>query len=81
MFKAYEGSLDLPLMRLLGRSVTPPNDFVRWFDEHYPTPTPRADFIAFLDGHAHDRLARAADVNAFRASWKRPKWYAVTERE
>lgn len=80
VFKAYEGALDLPLMRRLGRSVTPPNDFVRWFDEHYAA-APRADFIAFLDGHGHERIARAADVSAFRASWKRSKWYAVTERE
>lgn len=75
LFKAYEGALRLPLTRWAGRTVTPPNEFVRWFDEHYGSG--QLEFVAFLDGHAHSRTATVEDVAALRKSWKRPRWHAV----
>ncbi len=80
IFKAYEGALHLPVMRLAGRSVTPANDYVRWFDEQFERGG-ELEFVAFLDGHAHSRSAREGDVAEFRSSWKRPRWHAITERE
>ncbi|HEX6100676.1 MAG TPA: YiiX/YebB-like N1pC/P60 family cysteine hydrolase [Thermoanaerobaculia bacterium] len=81
VYKAYEQKLDLPVMRYAGRAVTPPNDFVRWFDEHYDSPGRRADFVAFLDGHAHLKAAREEDVAALRKSWRRPRWHPVAHRD
>ncbi|HEX8409464.1 MAG TPA: YiiX/YebB-like N1pC/P60 family cysteine hydrolase [Thermoanaerobaculia bacterium] len=81
VFKAYEQQLDLPVMRYAGRSVTPPNDFVRWFDEQYDSKTPRAAFVAFYDGHAHRKAATEEDVEEFRRSWRRPRWHPVAHRD
>ena len=81
IYKAYEQRLDLPVMRYAGRSVTPPNDFVRWFDEHYDSAERRADFVAFIDGHAHDKRARVEDVGALRRSWRRPRWHPIVHRD
>ncbi len=71
VYKSYEGSLDLPVMRLAGRSVTPANDYIRSFDERFDRGRD-LDFVAFLDGHARSRRATEASAAELRASWKRP---------
>jgi hypothetical protein len=81
VWKAYEQRLDLPVARWAGRSVTPPNDFVRWFDEQFDAADRRADFVIFLDGHAHLRAATVADAATLRASWKRPRWHPVAHKD
>ena len=81
VFKAYEQQLALPLLRVAGRSVTPPNDFVRWFDEQYDTPNRPATFVAFFDGHGHRKSASAEDVEEFRRSWRRPRWHPVVHQD
>lgn len=80
IYKAYEGALHFPVMTLAGRSVTPANDFVRWFDVQYDRGRELA-FVAFYDGHTHLAAAKRGDVGLFRASWKRPRWHTAVERE
>ena len=77
IFKAYEGSVTLPLSSTMNRLNTPPNDIVRQFDETYGTPRQQFDFVLFLDGHERAKRAVPADVAEFRKSWKRPKWHIV----
>ncbi|HEY3054755.1 MAG TPA: YiiX/YebB-like N1pC/P60 family cysteine hydrolase [Thermoanaerobaculia bacterium] len=79
VYKSYEGSLDLPVMRLAGRSVTPANDYVRWFDERFDRGRD-LDFVAFLDGHMRSRKATEASAADLRASWTRPRWHSITDR-
>lgn len=79
IYKAYEGSLALPLSTTMKRLNTPPNDIVKEFDETFGTPRQQFDFVLFLDGHERQRRAVPADVNVFRASWKRPKWHIVMQ--
>jgi len=78
IYKAYEGSLTLPLATTMGRLNTPPNEIVREIDETYGTPAQQFDLVLFLDGHERRRVAVPATVDDFRASWKRPKWHIVT---
>ncbi|HKR65844.1 MAG TPA: YiiX/YebB-like N1pC/P60 family cysteine hydrolase [Thermoanaerobaculia bacterium] len=77
VYKAYEGSVSLPVSTTMGRLNTPPNDIVREFDETFGTPRQQFDLVAFLDGHERSRVAVAASLDEFRASWKRPKWHIV----
>lgn len=77
IFKAYEKRLDLPVPRYAGRSVATPNDFARWFDERFDLQGSGADFIVFLDGHAHSRAATTENADALRGSWRRPKWHPI----
>lgn len=67
-------SLNLPLSQVMGRLTLPPNDIVRMFDAEYGTAGQQLDFVAFLDGQPSQGGASAADVEALRASWRRPKW-------
>lgn len=78
LYKAYEGSVTFPLATTMNRLNTPPNDIVRVFDQTYGTPAQQFDFVLFLDGQERTQVAVAADVEAFRASWKRPKWHILT---
>ena len=81
VFKAYEQRLDLPVPRYAGRSVATPNDFARWFDERFDATKRGADFIVFLDGHAHSRSATIENADAFRQSWRRPRWHSIAHRD
>jgi len=78
IYKAYEGSVSLPLTTTMKRLNTPPNDIVREFDQTFGTPRQQFDFVLFLDGHERAKRAVEADVVEFRRSWKRPKWHIVT---
>lgn len=78
VYKAYEGSVSLPLSKTMNRLNTPPNEIVREFDETYGTGAQQFDFVLFLDGHERTKRALAAGLPEFRASWKRPKWHIVT---
>ena len=79
VYKAYEGAIPFPVMRYAARHVSSPNDFVRWFDEQYGTAA-GAEFVAFLDGHAHASAAKRENVEAFRRSWQRPRWHPVAHQ-
>jgi hypothetical protein len=80
VYKAYEARLDFPVLRYAARSVATPNDFVRWFDERFDLTERGADFVVFLDGHAHASNATLENAGAFRRSWRRPRWHPIAHR-
>jgi hypothetical protein len=63
---------------MLGRQVTPANEFVKQFDEQFATGTAQFELVEFLDGYEHTKSARTGSLAEFRASWKRPKWHVLT---
>lgn len=79
VFKAYEGHVAFPLQKVMGHLTTPPNEIVREFDVTYGSPRQQFDLVVFLDGHERQRAALPAGIDAFRTSWKRPKWHTVTK--
>lgn len=83
--KAYEPSADLrglrfPLVEILGRMATPANEIVRQFDSEHGTTAQQTDLLLFLDGYERGRRAVEAGLQAFRQSWRRPKWHIVTQK-
>jgi hypothetical protein len=79
IYKAYEPgpgrqSLRFPLVEVLGRPVLPPSEIVRLFDRELGTPTTQLDLVRFLDGRGANGVAVEGDADAFRGSWRRPKW-------
>jgi hypothetical protein len=80
IYKAYEpgeGSpgLTLPLTEVLDRPLLSPNEIARLFDAEYGKAGQQFTMVAFLDGNEKKQNASESDVDSFRASWKRPKWY------
>jgi hypothetical protein len=71
--------LDLPLENVMGQMITPANAFVRQFDKSFGTDRQQMDLVVFLDGHEKEALATVSDVEAFRASWQRPKWHILVQ--
>jgi hypothetical protein len=84
IYKAYEPGpgrqgLRLPLVEVLGRPVLPPSDIARLFDAELGTPAAQLELVRFLDGRGANGVAVEGDVQAFRGSWRRPKWPTVTD--
>jgi hypothetical protein len=79
VYKAYEGHVTFPLSSTMGHLSTPPNEIVQTFDATYGTPAQQFDLVFFLDGHEREKAAKEADLAAFRASWKRPKWHVMMQ--
>ncbi len=80
VYKAYEPKqgykgLTFPLQEIVGRQVTTANDMAQLFDAEYGTKAQQLDFIAFYDGYEWQKKAIRSDLEAFRQSWKRPKWF------
>ncbi len=80
IYKAYEGSaesagLALPLAETLQRPLIAPNQIAQLFDEEYASGNQQFNFVVFLDGNEKKQKASPADVEAFRQTWKRPKWH------
>ena len=65
---------------ILGRPVLPPNDLVRQFDAAVGTPDQQLDLVVFLDGEEGTGTTVQRGLDAFRGSWRRPKWPLVMER-
>ncbi len=83
VYKAYESDtgrtgLRLPLDATLGRPILAPTNIVRLFDEECDSPDRQLDFVAFIDAREADLSTFESDLATFRTSWKRPKWYAMT---
>jgi hypothetical protein len=66
--------IGLSTAKVMGRVTLPANDVVRQFDEHADDPNPPLDFVYFLDGREKKKTAVVGTREAFRTSWKRPKW-------
>lgn len=62
------------LVEVMGRTTLPVNTIVEQFDREYDSAERRLDFVYFLDGQERGGPAKVGDIDAFRASWKRPKW-------
>lgn len=80
IYKVYEPSalyigIKFPLRSLMGRQLMTANDIAEMFDKNYGTASQQLDFISFYDGHEWQQQAALTDIDSFRASWKRPKWY------
>ena len=85
VYKSYETSgemrgLDLPLLTVLGRKVTPANEIVRQFDADYGTERQQFDLILFLDGHERRGRAAPGSLAEFRRSHLRPKWHVLVQK-
>ncbi|BCR03112.1 hypothetical protein DESUT3_01810 [Desulfuromonas versatilis] len=84
VFKAYEGGGELPryrfpLVEILGRPLTPPNEMARQFDAEWGTESAQGELVVFLDGYEKAGLAVEAPVAEFRQSWRRPKWHVLLQ--
>jgi len=84
VYKAYEPAsaftgLKLPLVEVLGRKTLPANEIVKHFDSTFGTAAQQFDFVLFLDGDERARKAVEATLDAFRETWKRPKWHVVSQ--
>lgn len=84
VYKAYEPDASrkgfrLPLVTVLGRPVSQPNDFAKQFDAEYGTPYQQADLVLFLDGREREGKAVEESVAEFRRSWLRPKWHILVQ--
>lgn len=85
IYKVYEPAPDMrglgfPLVEVMGRKVSLPNDMARQFSNHYGTAAQQTDLVVFLDGREKSSSAREADVAEFRRSWQRPKWHVLTQK-
>ncbi len=79
VYKAYEPAPGVTGLRfvvpvLLGRPVMPANEFARQFDEAFGSSEQQLDLVLFLEGQERARQAVERSVDAFRQSWRRPKW-------
>ena len=82
--KAYEPSgdsagLTFPVDTMLGRKVVPANLIVRQFDESYGTEQQQLELVQFLDAKERSKRAVVSTVEAFRQSWRRPKWHILLQ--
>jgi len=89
IYKSYEPSpeppldmkgLTLPLVRVAGRPVTPPNDIARMFDEEYGSDGQQFDLVVFLDGFERAGTAVRGELEEFKKSWKRPNWHILVQK-
>ena len=85
VYKAYEPAagfrgLTFPLVEMLGRKVSPANEFAKQFDTQCETPEQQFDLVIFLDGLERQRAAVEATLASFRQSWKRPKWHVLIQQ-
>ena len=71
--------LNMELTEMNGRAILPANTIIQGFDEDYGTWRQRFDFVLFLDSREKERRVVVADVEALRASWKRPKWEVLLD--
>ncbi len=85
IYKAYEPrrryrGLSLPIVDILGRKATLPNDIVRQFDKNFGGKKQQFNLVIFLDGYERGRKAIKASLSEFRKSWQRPKWHIIVKR-
>ena len=80
VYKAYEGHLKFEIPKMMGHFVLPANDFAKQFAETYLTDEQQFDFVVFVDGNEYEKSASFSDLEAFKESWKRPKWHILTKK-
>lgn len=77
IYKSYEGILKLPIVKITGKKVLPPNTLAKMFDEDSNSENQQFDFVLFLDGIESQEKANISDIETFKGSWKRPKWHNI----
>jgi hypothetical protein len=77
--EAHRPGLDLPLENIMGHLLTPANAFAHYFDISYGSDGQQMDLVFFLDGQEKEKLAIVSGVEAFRQTWKRPKWHILIQ--
>lgn len=77
--QAAPPGLRLPVLSVLGRPATPANEIVRQLDEQWGTSAQQLDLVLFLDGQEKQGRAEEGTPEAFRTSWRRPKWHVLTQ--
>jgi hypothetical protein len=77
--EAHRPGLDLPLENIMGHLLTPANAFAQHFDISYGSDGQQMDLVFFLDGQEKEKLAIVSGVEAFRQTWKRPKWHILIQ--
>ncbi|MBI5446906.1 MAG: protein tyrosine phosphatase [Deltaproteobacteria bacterium] len=84
VYKAYEPApgrpgVRFPVSRVLGRTVSTPNEMVRALSAEWEGPTPQCTFVLFLDGIEKERRALEASPAEFAKSWRRPNWHILLQ--
>lgn len=85
VYKAYEPAngyrgLQLPLTKVAGRFVLPPNLIAKMVAEDWQNPRKQLDFVFFFDGNERGKVAEEADLQTFLKTWQRPKWRSLAKR-
>lgn len=86
VYKSYEPSagysgVEFPIVDIMGRKLTPPNEIVHRFDQNFGTPDQQVDLVFFYDGDESTQTAACSTLDVFRNSWKRPKWHILLPAE
>jgi hypothetical protein len=81
IYKAYEGAMGLTLTpeELNGRPMLAPNRIGEKFDDELGSAEQELDLVLFLDGNEVEETALERDEEAFRSSWRRPKWHILKD--
>jgi hypothetical protein len=82
--KSYEPSADFkglvfPVVNTAGHKVIPANKLVWQYDKQQGTEEQQSDLVIFFDGYEKGGEAVESTEEAFRESWKRPKWHVYTQ--
>jgi len=84
LYKSYEPAdgfqgLVLSTVEMLGRRVTPANEFAKQFESELDRGKAQFDLVQFLDGSEQTGCAREGSQADFCRSWQRPKWHVVMQ--
>ncbi len=77
VYKTYKPYLNLDLFSYGGRPIASPTSLVKKFDQEHDTDKQELDFVYFIEGDEKTKDAKIKDVEALRATWRRPKWYIL----
>ena len=81
IYKAYQNipNIDLELQDFNGRLILSPNSLVEKFEMENGSPEAQLEMVLFLDGNEKTEKVLERDTEAFKSSWKRPKWHIVKD--
>ena len=72
VYRSYQGMINFPLIKVMGRDTLPAIEIARKFAAERDDESPELDFVAFLDAVPEEGTARFADISEFVASVDRP---------
>jgi len=79
VYNAYKevGTVSMKLKPFSGGLIYFPNDFAEKFDKECNSADRDLELIFFLDGNERNKSVTEKDAQAFRQTWKRPKWHVI----